>query len=173
MITKEKKKLVLSEIEKRVNDSKIMIFTYFNELPVKEISPLRKELKVKKGEFKVFRNTLLKKVLDKKGIRLNTDILEGPTAVVFGYEDPFKIVKLISDYQKTHKKNFNIKGGIFGESTLTPDDLVSLSSITSIQEVYGKLVYSLKSPVIRMSFALKSPLARLINVLNEIKSKKG
>lgn len=173
MITKEKKKLVLSEIEKRVNDSKIMIFTYFNELPVKEISPLRKELKVKKGEFKVFRNTLLKKVLDKKGIKLNTDILEGPTAVVFGYEDPFKIVKLISDYQKTHKKNFNIKGGIFGESTLTPDDLVSLSSITSIQEVYGKLVYSLKSPVIRMSFALKSPLARLINVLNEIKSKKG
>lgn len=172
MITKEKKKLVLSEIEKRVNDSKIIIFTYFNELPVSEISPLRKELKGKKGEFKVFKNTLLKKVLEKKGIKLNTDVLEGPTAVIFGYEDPFRIVRLISDYQKTHRKNFNIKGGIFGESSLSTDDLVSLSSITSIEEVYGKLAYSLKSPLIRMTFALKSPLARLVNVLNEIKRKK-
>ncbi|MGB9749644.1 MAG: 50S ribosomal protein L10 [Caldisericia bacterium] len=172
MITKEKKGVMLSEIEKRVNDSKIMIFTYFNELPVSEIAPLRRELKTKKGEFKVFKNTLVKKVLEKKGIKIKTEILEGPTGVVFGYEDPFRIVKLISDYQRTHRKNFNIKGGIFGESTLTSDDLSSLSSITSIEEVYGKLAYSLKSPVVRMVFALKSPIARLINVLNEIKSKK-
>lgn len=172
MITKEKKKLMLSEIEKKVTDSKIIIFTYFNELPVSEISPLRKGLKGKKGEFKVFKNTLLMKVLEKKGINLNADVLEGPTAVIFGYEDPFRIVKLISDYQRTHRKNFNIKGGIFGESALSTDDLVSLSSITSIEEVYGKLAYSLKSPLVRMAFALKSPLAMLVNVLNEIKSKK-
>lgn len=172
MITKEKKGVMLSEIEKRVNDSKIMIFTYFNELPVSEIAPLRRELKTKKGEFKVFKNTLVKKVLEKKKIKIKTDVLEGPTGVVFGYEDPFRIVKLISDYQKAHRKNFNIKGGIFGESTLTSEDLTSLSSITSIEEVYGKLAYSLKSPFIRMVFTLKSPIARLVNVLNEIKSKK-
>lgn len=68
MITKEKKGIMLSEIEKRVDESKIMIFTSFNELPVKELAPLRRELKVKKGEFKVFKNTLIKKILDKKGI---------------------------------------------------------------------------------------------------------
>lgn len=172
MITKEKKELILSEIEKRVNDSKIMIFTYFNQLPVSEIFPLRRDLKGKKGEFKIFKNTLLKKVLEKKGIKLNADVLEGPTGVVFGYEDPFRVVKLISDYQKSHRKNFKIKGGVFGDSTLSSNDLVSLSSITSIEEVYGKIAYSLKSPVIRMVFALKSPIVRLINVLNEIKSKK-
>jgi len=172
MITKEKKGIMLSEIEKRVDESKIMIFTSFNELPVKELAPLRRELKVKKGEFKVFKNTLIKKILDKKGIKLNNNILEGPTAVVFGYEDPFKVVKLISDYQRTHRKNFSIKGGIFGESILASNDLISLSSINSVEEVYANLAYSLKSPLIRMVFALKSPLSRLINVLNEIKSKR-
>ena len=172
MITKEKKGVMLSEIEKRVDDSKIIIFTSFNELPVSEIAPLRRELKTKKGEFKVFKNTLIKKILEKKGINLNNNVLEGPTAVIFGYEDPFRIVKLISNYQKTHRKTFNIKGGLFGESILTSNDLISLSSINSIEEVYGNLAYSLKSPLIRMVFALKSPLSRLINVLNEIKSKK-
>lgn len=172
MSTKEKKSLMLSEIEKRVENSKMIIFTQFSELPVSEIVPLRRELKGKKGEFKVFKNTLLRKVLEKKGLKLNSNVLEGPTGVVFAYEDPFQIVKLISEYQKNHRKNFDIKGGIFGTSPISKNDLVSLSSITSINELYGRLVYSLKSPIVRMAFTLKSPFSRLINVLNEIKSKK-
>ncbi len=163
---------MLSEIEKRVDNSKIILFTYFNELPVSEISPLRKELKTRKGEFKVFKNTLMKKVLEKKGLKVNQEVLEGPTGFIFAYEDPFKIVKLISDYSKSHRKNFNIKGGIFGKTTLSSDEVNKLSTINSVEEVYGKIAYSLKSPVIRMSFALKYPVIRLINALNELKSKK-
>ncbi|MDI6861594.1 MAG: 50S ribosomal protein L10 [Caldisericia bacterium] len=172
MITKERKLELLNEIEKKLDETKIVIFTTFNELPVSEISPLRRELKSKKGEFKVYKNTLLKKVFDKKGYKLNNSIFNGTTAVVFAYEDPFQILSSINNFLKTHKKNFDIKGGIFGKTILSKDDINSLSTISSINEVYGKLIYSLKSPLIRISYALKSPMLRLINALNEIKSKK-
>jgi len=172
MITKEKKLELLNEIEKKLDQTKILIFTTFNELPVSEILPLRRDLKSKKGEFKVYKNTLLKKVLEKKGLKLNDSVFTGPTGVVFAYEDPFQILKSVNDYLKSHRKNFDIKGGIFGKTILTKEDINSLSTISSINEVYGKLVYSLKSPLMRMSFALKSPIIRLINALNEIKSKK-
>lgn len=172
MITKEKKEIMLTELEKRINNSKIVIFTQFNELPVYEVLPLRRELKSKNGEFKVFKNTLIKKVLKNKGLKVDNNILEGPTGCVFSYEDPFKIVKIISDYSKSHRKNFFVKGGIFGKTVLSSDEVNKLSTINSIEEVYGKIVYSLKSPIIRMSFALKNPIIRLINALNELKSKK-
>lgn len=172
MITKEKKLELLNEIEKKLDETMIVIFTTFNELPVSEISPLRRELRSKRGEFKVYKNTLLKKILEKKGIKLNESIFTGTTGVVFAYEDPFQVLKSISDYSRTHRKNFDIKGGIFGKTILSKEDVISLSTISSINEVYGKLVYSLKSPFIRISYTLKSPIIRLINALNEIKSKK-
>lgn len=172
MITKEKKLELLNEIEKKLDETKIVVFTTFNELPVSEILPLRRDLKSKKGEFKVYKNTLLKKVLEKKGLKVNDSIFNGTTAVVFAYEDPFQILKSVSDYSRTHRKNFDIKGGIFGKTILSKDDITSLSTISSVNEVYGKLVYSLKSPLMRISYTLKSPIIRLINALNEIKSKK-
>ncbi|MCX8095207.1 MAG: 50S ribosomal protein L10 [Caldisericia bacterium] len=172
MITKEKKLELLNEIEKKIDETKIIVFTTFNELPVSEILPLRRDIRSKKGELKVYKNTLLKKVLEKKDIKLNDSIFTGTTAVVFAYEDPFQILKSVNEYLRTHRKNFDIKGGIFGRTILSKDDINSLSTISSINEVYGKLVYSLKSPLMRISLTLKSPIIRLINALNEIKSKK-
>lgn len=172
MITKERKLELLKEIEKKLNDTKIVVFTTFNELPVSEILPLRRELKSKNGEFKVYKNTLLKKVFENKGYKLNESIFNGTTAVVFAYDDPFQILSSVNNFLKTHRKNFDIKGGIFGKTILSKDDVASLSTISSVNEVYGKLVYSLKSPLIRISYTLKSPILRLINALNEIKSKK-
>jgi large subunit ribosomal protein L10 len=172
MITKEKKQELLKEIEKKLEETKVVVFTTFNELPVSEILPLRREIKNKKGEFKVYKNTLLKKVFEKRGLKLNNTIFTGTTGVVFAYEDPFQVLKSVNDYSKTHKKNFDIKGGIFGKTILSKEDVNSLSTISSINEVYGKVVYSLKSPIIRISYTLKYPIIRLINALNEIKSKK-
>ncbi|MCD6168457.1 MAG: 50S ribosomal protein L10 [Caldisericia bacterium] len=173
MITRERKRELLKELQEKAEKAKLMLFTTFSGITVPEISNLRRSIKENGGELKVYRNTLLKMGLTEKGFEVDDEIFTGPTAVVFGYEDPFPVMKVVNDFQKSHRRNFDIKGGLLGTLKLTKSDIKELSSLSSMQELYGKLVWGMKAPLARLVFALKYPAMKLIFVLNQIKDKKA
>jgi len=173
MITRERKRELLKELQEKAEKAKLMLFTTFSGITVPEISNLRRSIKENGGEFKVYRNTLLKMGLTEKGFEVDDEIFTGPTAVVFGYEDPFPVMKVVNDFQRSHRRNFDIKGGFLGTLKLTKSDIKELSSLSSMQELYGKLVWGMKAPLARLVFALKYPVMKLIFVLNQIKDKKA
>jgi len=173
MITRERKRELVKELQEKTEKAKLMLFTTFSGITVPEISNLRRSIKENGGELKVYRNTLLKMGLTEKGFEVDDKIFTGPTAVVFGYEDPFPVMKVVNDFQKSHRKNFDIKGGFLGTLKLTKSDIKELSSLSSMQELYGKLVWGIKAPLARFVFALKYPVMKLIFVLNQIKDKKA
>lgn len=173
MITRERKKELVRELKEKVDRAKLLLFTTFTGITVPEISTLRHNVKENKGEIKIYRNTLLKMGLSEKGYEIDESVFTGPTAIVFGYEDPFPVMKVINEFQKSHRKNFDIKGGFLGALKLTKNDIKELSSLSSMQELYGKLVWGMKAPFMRLVFALKNPMIKLIFVLNQIKDKKA
>lgn len=173
MITRERKRELVKELQEKTEKTKLLLFTSFSGITVPEVSTLRRSIKEKGGELKVYRNTLLKMGLSEKGFDIDENVFTGPTAVVFGYEDPFPVMKIIYDFQQSHRKNFDIKGGFLGTLRLNKDDIKELSSLSSMDELYGKLVWGIKAPLARLVFALKNPLTKLVFVLNQIKDKKA
>ncbi|MBE7078982.1 MAG: 50S ribosomal protein L10 [Clostridiales bacterium] len=79
----EAKKLVVEEIKAKVSESKSIVFADYNKLTVLEVTELRRKFKEANCEYKVYKNTLVRKALNDLGITEFDADLNGTTATVF------------------------------------------------------------------------------------------
>ncbi|MEJ2567893.1 MAG: 50S ribosomal protein L10, partial [candidate division WOR-3 bacterium] len=92
--------IIVKEISERYKKSSSLCFTGFTGLKAFQLNDLRRSLKRQNAELKVFKNTLIKKAFDKETKEVDMEkLMEGPTALVFGYEDPLLPLKIISDFR--------------------------------------------------------------------------
>lgn len=142
----DKKQEIIDEIaEKTKNASATVLFEY-QGLTVDETNELRRNLKESESEFKIYKNTLVKRAFDTLKIDLNDD-LKGPKAIAFG-NDPVAPVKVLYDFAKKHPSLVVKVGLIDGEKT----DEAKLSELSKLPSRDGLLtmlasglIYPLKS----------------------------
>ena len=80
------------------------------------------------NDFKIYKNTLLKRALDEINIDMN-DFLEGPNAILFG-SSLLEPIKIISEYAKKHDK-LDIRVGIISGDVASLDVIKDYASIPS------------------------------------------
>ena len=79
----EAKKQIVEEIKAKIQASKSVVFADYNKLTVLEVTALRNEFKNANCEYKVYKNTLVRKAFNELGYSDFDADLNGPTAVVF------------------------------------------------------------------------------------------
>jgi large subunit ribosomal protein L10 len=129
----ESKKAVVNEIEDLIKNSESVVLFSYQGLSVSDLSKLRRELKEKDGEVRVFKNTLVKRALDDLKIDLD-GFLEGPNAIMFGHE-LLEPIKVLSKFAKENDKA-EIRVGIISDS---PADLKTINEYASIPSREGLL----------------------------------
>ena len=142
----DKKQEIIDEIaEKTKNASATVLFEY-QGLTVDETNELRRTLKESDSEFKIYKNTLVKRAFDTLKIDLNDD-LKGPKAMAFG-TDAVAPVKVLYDFAKKHPALVVKVGLIDGEKT-DEAKLKELSKLPSrdglLTMLASGLIYQLKS----------------------------
>ena len=129
----EAKKAVVNEIEDLIKNSESVVLFSYQGLSVSDLSKLRRELKEKNGEVRVFKNTLVKRALDDLKIDLD-GFLEGPNAIMFGHE-LLEPIKVLSKFAKDNDKA-EIRVGIISGS---PADLKTINEYATIPSREGLL----------------------------------
>ena len=79
----EAKKLIVEEIKAKITASKSVVFADYNKLTVLEVTALRNEFKNANCEYKVYKNTLVRKAFNELGVTDFDADLNGTTATVF------------------------------------------------------------------------------------------
>ena len=100
----EQKKLVVAAIREKLEKAQSVVLIDYRGLTVAEVTELRNEFRKAGVEYQVLKNTLIRKAANEMGITGLDNILEGPTAVAFGMEDPASAAKIISEFAKKTKK---------------------------------------------------------------------
>jgi len=169
--TKEQKKLILEELNERIKKQTIIVIVDFTGLKVPEAFDLRKRLKKVNAELKVAKKTLIQ--LAFKNNNLDKDIKEmnGEIALVFGYKDEILPVKTTYDFSKENE-NLKILGGFFENEFQNAEKFIELAKLPSKEELLGKLVGSISSPITGFVRSLQYNLKGLIFALNAIKENK-
>jgi len=93
----EQKKQVVDEIAEKLQASNSIVVVDYRGLNVAEVTELRKQLREAGIEFKVYKNTLTRRAVEKLELTDLNDALVGPNAIAFGGEDvvaPAKILNL-------------------------------------------------------------------------------
>jgi len=168
----EKKQLLVDQIKEKIDRAKVIVVSDYRGIPVKEMTDLRRKLLGDKSEFKIVKNTLLRRALEASGYTQLNDQLNGPTGVLFGYSDPVGPVKTLVKFLAEVEKG-ELKAGIVEKVAVDSKGLGSLAKLPSREVLIAKVVGGFKSPLYGLVNVLNGNLRNLVYALNAIKEKKG
>lgn len=149
----EAKKLIVEEIKNKIEKAKSLTFVDYRGLTVEEDTKLRSAFRNAGAEYKVYKNRLVLKALEECGIKGLESVLEGTSAVAFGYNDEVSSNKIIVDTMKDINK-MQIKGGIVNGEVVDVKMIETLAKIPSREVLVAKLLFLLQSPVRGLAVAI-------------------
>ncbi len=165
MPTAEKARQI-DEIAERLQRSQLTVIAGYRGLTVTQLQDLRRGLRENNAEFTVAKNTLTRIAAERVGVEIPAEHLDGPTALMFAYEDVVGPAKALNDYVRSSRGVLELKVGMMEGQTLTASDIDALASMPPREELLGKLVGMLASPMARAVGVLGGPSRSLANVLN-------
>ncbi|MBQ4061934.1 MAG: 50S ribosomal protein L10 [Christensenellaceae bacterium] len=137
--TLKAKEAVVSEIKEKFENAQSIMFLDYRGLTVEEVTDLRNKMRAAGVEYKVLKNTMIKRAADSLGIDGLDSVLEGPTAVAIGTDDPVAPAKILSDFVKAAKKT-EIKGGIVFGKAATKEEIQYLATLPSKEQLIASLM---------------------------------
>jgi large subunit ribosomal protein L10 len=173
-MTREEKAQVIASLTEKFQANQHFYITDTSGLTVAEINKFR-EMCFKSGvEYKVAKNTLIRKALE----NLDTDYtplfeaLKGVSGIIFSEENANAPAKLIEKYKKEDKKErpkFKA-ASIYSDIYIGENQLKALANLKSKQELIGDIIALLQSPAKNVVSALQSgehKLAGIVKTLSE------
>ncbi|MFR8104133.1 MAG: 50S ribosomal protein L10 [Clostridia bacterium] len=151
-IIKQKEEEVATLAEK-MKDAKLILLTDYRGINVSDVTKLRAELRNVKADYKVIKNNITKRALQACNIEGLEEYLEGPTAVVLGYEDYLEPSKAIYNFTKANDY-YKIKGGVIDGKVMTAEEIITLAKLPSKQELLAKLAGCLLANISKLAVAL-------------------
>ncbi len=167
---KEKERIV-EEIKEKFSKAQSMVFYDYIGLNVAEVSDLRNRFRSAGIEYKVIKNTMLKRAADGVGLDGLDEFFNGPTAVAFSYADPVAPAKILTDFIKQVKKT-EIKTGVLTGRVINAEDIKKLAALPSKEELLSRMLGGLNAPVTGLVMVMSGMIRKLLYALNEIKTKK-
>jgi large subunit ribosomal protein L10 len=171
----------LQVISDKVTQSKNIILADYSGISVSDQTNLRSQIKPVGGELTVAKNNLIRIALKKRSQDLPEvadSALNGPTAIMYGFEDPVSATKVLVEFAKSHE-TIHLKAGLLiGEDASTDqyldeDAIKNLAKLPGKDELRAKLVATLQAPISGFVNVLSGNLRGLVQVLNAIKDQKS
>lgn len=163
-ISKEKKRKLVADYTDNLKRSEAVIFADYRGLRVKDMERLRRQLWETKSRFQVVKNTLMERALQEAGLSVPEEMLFGPTAVSYCFEDVATVVKILADFAK-ETGVLTFKGGLLGGRVIGVEDIRTLATLPSREELLAKLVGHIQAPIGGLVSVLAGPIRGLVNVL--------
>ncbi|MDO8444256.1 MAG: 50S ribosomal protein L10 [bacterium] len=170
--TKVKKEEIIAKLETQLASAKAAVLVNYKGMKVSETEELRKILREKGVSFNVTKNTLVKIVLTKHGIKFDASLFEKPIAIAFANTDEVVAAKEIELFAKKNEA-IEILGGILENKMIDTAMVKRLAALPSREELLGRIVGSIASPLSGMVNVLSGNLRGLVNVLKAASEKQA
>lgn len=162
---KEKKAQIVGNLVDDLSRSTIIIATNYQGLLAKQMADLRNALTKAGIGYHVVKNTLVYRAADQASKPHLKDIVEGPMALAFGYDDAASTAKVFNQYVKSMGLSLKVKGGLLGDRVLLPEELASLANLPPREILISRLLGQLQAPMGTLHNFLSFPLRGLLTVL--------
>jgi large subunit ribosomal protein L10 len=168
---RSEKVAVVAEVRGHFEGADAAILTEYRGLTVTEISNLRRALRPAGGEYKVYKNTLVR--FAARGLGLDLDeMLEGPTAIAFVKGDAVTVAKALKDFARTNPK-LVVKGGLLGEKVLDAKDTAALADVAPREVLLARLAGGIAAPMVQFAGLLQALPRNLAYGLKALIDQKG
>lgn len=177
-MNKQDKEQSVLEIKEKLDKASSIYLTDFSGLTVAETNELRDEFFNAKVDYKVLKNTLVKKALVQSENKFSakaeeiSEYLKGPTGVVFTYDDPVAPAKIIKKFFDKGEKP-KLKVALVESQVYSSKQLNELASLPSKPEIISAIIGSLHSPISGIVGSLNAVIRDLASIIEEVAKKQN
>lgn len=170
---RSEKETAVSEIRDRFARMTSAVFLDYSGMNVEEISKLRDQFRAKGVEYKVLKNTLVRKALGDEAPAGIEAVLKGMTGVAWSFEEPSAAARVVNDFVKENEK-LKVKAGLLEGAVLTAKAVSDqLAKLPSKDEARSMLLATMMAPAQTFVRLLNAPAQQFALVLQAKKNKDG
>lgn len=152
------KEAILKDTQSRIADVRGLYLADFTGMTVHSLSLLRKRCREQGVQFRVIKNTLIKRAFHERGIRELDGQLVGPTGLVFSASSEMAPAKILADFAKEFEKP-RIKGAVVDGKLYDPKAITRLAALPSREVLLSQLIGTFVAPMSTFLGAVSALLA--------------
>jgi large subunit ribosomal protein L10 len=146
---------VVNEVRDRLEASDGAVLTEYRGLSVAELADLRRELNAAGGDYKIYKNTLVRLAVTDRAQAPMYDLLTGPTAIAFVQGDVSAVAKTLRDFARNNP-NLIVKGGMVGTGMLSASDINVLADLPSRDTLLAQFAGALAAPMQQLASLIEA-----------------
>ena len=146
---------VVDEVRTRIGEASASIVSEYRGLSVAELAELRIALAAVGGDYRIFKNTLVRRAIDGGEYQPLSEYLSGPSALTFVQGDVSAVAKALKDFARANPL-LVIKGGLADGSLLSSSDLSALADLPPRDVLLARLAGALAAPMQQMAGLLQA-----------------
>jgi large subunit ribosomal protein L10 len=162
----EKKIAAVKEMTETLSRSSVVIGADYRGLSVEEVTTLRRALREAGVEIQVVKNTLFMRAAEAAGMPGLSELAEGPTAIIYGFDDPLAPIKTVVEYQRQARNAFQARKAFLDGAIIPAGRLSDLASLPSRNEMIAELVGALQSPITNLVYLLQATIQEFSGLLD-------
>lgn len=150
----EQKQAMLAELVESMKKAESGVLVNYCGITVEEDTKLRKSLREAGVDYKVIKNTYIRKAAAEAGLEGFDNVLEGMTALAMS-DDAVAPAKILCKYAKDNE-NFTIKAGFIDGRVIDVAEIEALAAIPGKEGLIAKMLGSIQSPLYGLAIALQA-----------------
>ena len=162
----------VTQLQERFQRAAVALVAIPKGLTVAQATKLRRTIRAVGGEYKVPKNTLARRALKETSYTKLEPLLEGPTSLVFGYNDAVAVTQALVKFIDEAGEKLSIKGGALEGQPLAADQVKALATMPSIDVLRARVIGMAKAPGARIVAAAKHPASRIAGAVAALVKKK-
>jgi large subunit ribosomal protein L10 len=161
----------IDELSQKLRDSKGAILLDYRGLNVSDMTRLRRDLGKEEVEFTVAKNTLLRIAAQRAEVSIDAGLLEGPTAVAFGWRDEVAPARLLTEFARRNRV-VSVKGAVVGGRSMGAEAVGRLAELPSREVLLARLLGAFQAPAARALGTLQAPSREMAGLLAALRERR-
>ena len=166
------KETVLQDTAERIADVRGIYLADFSGMTVEKLSLLRKKCREEGVQFKVIKNTLLKRAFNGRSITELDDHLVGNTGLVFSPTNEMIPARILVDFAKEHEKP-KVKAAVVDGRLYDSKAIAQLAKLPSREVLLSQVLSTFIAPMTQFLAAVNAALATPANMVDALAREKS
>lgn len=142
----KQKQVVIDEIKEKLSRAQSAVVIDYAGISVAQADAMRKKLREANVDYTVYKNKLVERAIEGTQFEGLKEILSGPSAFAFSYEDAVTPARTLAGIMKEYKK-MEFKAGVIEGTLFDANGVQAIAALPSREELIAKFMGSVQSPV--------------------------
>ncbi len=165
-MTRQAKEEAVASLSEKLSRAKAGLIADFQGLDVESVTKIRAKFREAGVEYRVVKNTLMRRALEGTKRSSLSKVFFGPKAVLFKYDEEYAALgRVAKDLSKQYEK-FKVQAG-FVENDIVEGEagVEKLAALPTMNEARAQLLGVINAPAAKLLAQLNAPASKLLSVI--------